>query len=279
MAMAKVGALVRDYVTQDSVTRQLARVADVEFVDSAASLVKAAADRSIGAVITELADEMGRSVAPMVVELLARAPSLPIVLYDVLNRPAIDRLTDILVPGLRIEFVLRDAEPLGTTVRRALGSALPPTVAPILLERFLPLAPPSLHVFLAVAALKAPSGRSLEHLAHWSGVARRTLARRLAAAGWQPPSVVLQTFRALDVVWLMTVNGRSARRVRELRDLGTPSSIGRLLRRYLGLAPRELRDAGGFAAALDIAQRAIVGNDASSPRHLSRPEPSHVDHG
>src|SRR5580704_3178273 len=252
--MPTVGALVRDFATQDAVARQLSRVADVRFVDSAAALVQMGVDGGVGAVITELSDEAGRSVAPMVVELTARAPSLPIVLYDVLNRPAIDRLQEILVPGLRTEFVLRDVEPLGTTVRQALAGALPPTVAPILIERFVPLAPLSLHVFIAVAALKAPSGRSLEHLAQWSGVARRTLARRLVAANWQPPSVVLQTFRALDAVWLMTVCGRSARRVRELRDLGGPSSIGRLLRRYLGLAPLELRDAGGLVRR-SISQR------------------------
>lgn len=261
--MPTVGALVRDFATQDSVTRQLARVADVEFMNSASALVESVFERPIGAVITELNDESGRSVAPLIVELVARAPSLPIVLYDVLNRPAIDRLGEILVPGLRIEFVLRDREPLGTTVRRALSSKLPPTVAPILLERFLPLAPPSLHVFLAVAALKAPSGRGLEHLAQWSGITRRTLSRRLASAGWQPPSVVLQTFRALDAVWLMTVGRRSARRVRELRGLGGPSAVGRLMRRYLGLAPLELRDAGGFEAALDIAERAIVRNNSN----------------
>jgi hypothetical protein len=265
--MPTVGALVRDYATQDSVARQLRRVADVQFVDSANALVRIGVEGAVGAVIAELGDETGRSVAPTVVELTARAPSLPIVLYDVLNRPAIDRLSEILVPGLRIEFVLRDVEPLGTTVRQALGAALPPTVAPILLERFLPLAPPSLHVFIAVAALKAPSGRSLEHLAQWSGVTRRTLARRLATAGWQPPSVVLQTFRALDAVWLMTVFRRSARRVQELRGLGSPSSVGRLMRRYLGLAPLELRDAGGFAAALDIAERAIVGTNSHAGRH------------
>jgi hypothetical protein len=277
--MPTVGALVRDFATQDAVARQLARVADVRFVNTAAALVQVGVEDGVGAVITELSDEAGRSVAPMVVELTARVPTLPILLYDVLNRPAIDRLQEILVPGLHTEFVLRDVEPLGTTVRRALAGALPPTVAPILIERFLPLAPTSLHVFIAVAALKAPSGRGLEHLAQWSGVARRTLARRLAAASWQPPSVVLQTFRALDAVWLMTVSGRSARRVRELRDLGGPSSVGRLLRRYLGLAPLELRDAGGFAAALDIAQHAIIGNDANSRRHHSLRQPSRVDHG
>jgi AraC-like DNA-binding protein len=258
--MPTVGAFVRDYATQDSVTRQLARVADVQFVESAASLIRVSAAGHVAAVITELGDESGRSVAPMVVELTARAPAVPIVLYDALNRPTIDRLTEILVPGLAIDFVLRDAEPLAGVVRRALATPSPPTVAPILLQRFLPLAPLSLHVFIAVAALKAPSGRGLEHLAQWSGITRRTVARRLAAAAWAPPSVVLQTFRALDAVWLMTVAGWSARRVQEFRGFSNASAVGRLMRRYLGVAPLELRETGGFDAALEIAERAIVGN-------------------
>jgi transcriptional regulator GlxA family with amidase domain len=177
-----------------------------------------------------------------------------------------------------MEFVLRDLEPLSTPVRRALSSQLPPTMAPILLERFLPLSPPSLHVFIAVAALKATSGRSLEHLAQWSGITRGVLARRLGAAGWESPSVVLQTFRALDAAWLMTVGNCSARRVQDLRGFGGPNSVGRLMRRYLGLAPFELRDAGGFAAALDIAERAIVGSDSHSSRHRSLQSESRVDH-
>jgi hypothetical protein len=265
--MATVGALVRDFATQESVTRQLSRVADVQFVESAASLVRVTVSGSIATVVTELHDEVGRSVAPLIVELVACAPSVPIVLYDTLTRPAIDQLTQILVPGLAIDFVLRDVEPLGTTVRQALATGLPPSVSPVLLERFLPLAPQSLRVFMAVAALKAPSGRGLEHLALWSGITRRTVARRLASAGWQPPSVLLQTFRALDAVWLMAVCGRSARQVQELRRFSTPSSVGRLLRRYLGLAPLELRDEGGFAAALDIAEHALVGNNSPRVSH------------
>jgi hypothetical protein len=259
--MQTVGALVRDYATQDSVTRQLSRVADVHFVENAATLVQAGIAGDVAAIITELGDESGRSVAPMVVELTARAPRVPIVLYDTLTRPGVDRLTEILVPGLSIDFVLRDAEPLAGAVRRALSAPMPPSVSPILLQRFLPLAPLSLHVFLAIAALKAPSGRGLEHLSHWSGITRRTAGRRLAAAGWQAPSVLLQTFRALDAVWLMTVVGWSARRVQELRGFSNRSSVGRLMRRYLGLAPLDLRESGGFAVALEIAERALVGNN------------------
>ncbi len=261
--MPTVGALVRDFATQDSVTRQLSRVADVIFFDTAEALTRAGVAGDVAAVITELADESGRSVAPMVVELSARAPTVPIVLYDALNRPTIDRLIEILVPGLSIDFVLRDAEPLAGAVRRALSAPMPPSVSQILLQHFVPLAPLSLHVFVAVAALKAPSGRGLEHLAQWSGITRRTVARRLTAAGWQAPSVLLQTFRALDAVWLMTVNGWSARRVQELRGLSNRSSVGRLMRRYLGLAPLELRESGGFETALEIAERAIVGNSAA----------------
>jgi AraC-like DNA-binding protein len=261
--MPTVGALVRDYATQDSVTRQLARVADVHFVENAAALIRTGVAGEVSAVITELGDESGRSIAPMIVELTARAPRVPIVLYDTLNRPAVDRLTEILVPGLSIDFVLRDVEPLVGTVRRALSMTMPPSVSAILLQRFLPLAPLPLHVFVAVAALKAPSGRGLEHLAQWSGITRRTVARRLDAAGWQAPSVLLQTFRALDAVWLMTMYGWSVRRVQELRGFSNRSSIGRLMRRYLGIAPLELRETGGFEVALEIAERAIVGNNTT----------------
>jgi hypothetical protein len=277
--MPTVGALIRDYASQESVARQLSRIAEVRFVESAAALADAGASGAVAVVITELGDESGRSIAPMIVELTARAPTVPIIIYDALNRPTIDRLTEILAPGLAIDFVLREAEPLGSTVRQALSAPLPPTASPILFQHFVRLAPLPLRVFVAVAALKAPTGRGLDHLAQWSGITRRTAARRLAAAGWQPPSVVLQTFRALDAVWLMTVCDWSARRVQELRRFSNPSAVGRLMRRYLGLAPLELRDMGGFEAALDVAERAIAGNNSPAGGHAHPREWSRPNHG
>jgi transcriptional regulator GlxA family with amidase domain len=105
--------------------------------------------------------------------------------------------------------------------------------------------------------LKAASRRSVEQLARWSGITRQTLARRLRDAGWPSPHTIMQSFRALDAIWLMAECGWSARRVQEVRLFANASAVGRLTRRYTGMAPRAIREEGGFSAALETVERAL----------------------
>jgi hypothetical protein len=111
--------------------------------------------------------------------------------------------------------------------------------------------PTALRVFVALAILAAPARRGVEEVARWSGVSLRTIERRLRHARWPAARVVLQSFTALDVVWLMTEYRWSARRVQQVRAFSHPSGVTRLLATYAGTRPATLFEDGGFAAALE----------------------------
>jgi hypothetical protein len=254
-----VGVLVADAAGRDAVAQQLAKVAEVVFADCGAALLQGG---RFAAVISQLDDVSGQSIAPIVVKLAVQTPNVPVILYDSLNRTSIGKLVGSFAAGLPIDFVVRDAEPIGPALRRMLSAEVPPTIAPLLLQRFLPLASPSLALFVALAALKAPSGRGIEHLARWSGASPRTILRRMAKTGWQRPSVLLQSFRALDAAWLIAVHHWSARKVATIRGLGSSGNVGRLLRRYLAIDPLALREPGSFRAVVDVAQRDLVSGGA-----------------
>jgi hypothetical protein len=244
---------------QSHVSHQLGSVASVQFSADADAVLTRASAGQIHAIVAELHDAAGRPITPFVVSLTARAPAVPLVIYDRADRDRMETLRTMLAPGIGVEFVVRPFEPLAPVMHRALGARLPPTVAPVLLHHVVSRAPPSLRVFLSLAALKAPTRRGVRHLALWSGMSPRTVERRLSRAGWATAQVILQSFRALDVIWLMAEYHWSARRVKEVRGFAHASVITRLTQRYGGgVTPATLRESGGFTAALDAVVRAVT---------------------
>lgn len=238
-------------------TRELGSIARVEWHDRAAAVIERARG-GVDAVICGLEDESGRSVIATLVSLAALDPAIPIVVNARVNRTTIHKWLSVVTTGLRLEPVVRPYQPLGPVLRRVVAPDFRPGAAAVLLQQFVPGAPASLQVFVALAALGASVRHSVERVALWSGVTPRTIERRLRRAGWPSAHTVLQSFAALDAVWLMTEYGWSARRVQQVRQFPHESSVTRLLARYAGLRPATLREAGGFPTALEHVMRVLV---------------------
>jgi hypothetical protein len=256
--MPRIGALLPTAAARVEARRQLASVADVESTD-AATLLTRATRGTVNAVITESTDAAGLSVASFVISLAARAPQVPLLIYDRADRIRLAAVRALLIPGLPIDYVVRPVEPLAPVVRDALRAAMPPVVAPVLLQHVVGYAPGPLRVFLTLAACKAPTGRGAAQLAQWGGVSLRTIERRLRRLGWASAHAILQSFRALDVIWLMSEYGWSARRVQLARGLSHPSVITRLTRRWGGgVTPRTIHETGGFDASLSAVLASVM---------------------
>ena len=256
--MPVIGALVGEGSIRDEITRQLDRLGDIEYCSSTATAVEAAAGGRIELLLTALRDDSGDPIARAIPVLGVRAPRVPVVLYDQVTRTTVGLLRATLVPGLRMDCVVRPYEPLAPVVRQMLAATLPPVVAPILIQRFAAVVPTPLEAFVTIAALKAPSARGLDQLARWSGVTPRTIERRLVRAHWAPVHVLLQSCRALDVLWLMTQYGWSAKRLQRARGFSYPSAITRLTQRYAGVSPRDVREGLDFRTVLNDVVRRIT---------------------
>jgi hypothetical protein len=244
---------------RSAIGEQLAYVAVLRYLDSMDAVGDAMVGGPIDVVVTD-ADALRAGIAGWR-QRAARGElgRVPVVVYDRADRLTTDALPALMVPGLQIEFVVRPAEPLLPALRRMMAGGQPSSPVPLILRRLLPLAPSPLRVFLAIAVLKATSGRGVYQLARWSRVSPRTVERRLVRSGWATPRVVLQTVRALDAVWLMSEHGWPARRIQRLRQFAHASSITRLMQRYLGgLTPAGVREGAAFASALDYACNALT---------------------
>jgi len=212
------------------------------------------AAREVGAVIVELDGES--SASPVLPVMLAAADQhrpVPVVLYVRRVSPLLPgRLLALVAPGLRVAAVIdgRRGAPPVAALRRAVKDALrepppPPGVEPTLLHHFVPIAPPPIQTFVALAALTAAGRYTVAELAGWCGVDPRTIGRALQSAGWAEARVVVQTFRALGVAWLMGVYRCSAGYVAAVRGQDA-SAQTRLTRHYLGVTPAMLQKGDAF---------------------------------
>ena len=253
-----VGVVVCGGDDRSVIGEQLANAAVLRYLDSIDVASGVVAGGAIDVVVTD-ADSLRAGIAGWRQRVAGRARVIPVVVYDRADRLTIDALPAVMVPGLRVEFVVRPSEPLLPALRRVMVDGQPPSAVPVILRRLLPLAPSPLRTFLAIAVLKATSGRGVAQLARWSRVSPRTVERRLVRSGWATARVVLQTVRALDAVWLMSEHRWPARRIQRLRRFAHSSSITRLMQRYLGgLTPAGVREGGGFEPALEYACNALV---------------------
>jgi hypothetical protein len=247
---------------REEVTRQLTPLGIVEWCDSADALVERAVAGDVDAVVTGFDDEADRSIAPAIVALAARRPSLPVIVYERINGATLHKLLAVFATGVRMTCAVRPHEHLEPVLRYVSSPSFFPSVTPVLLQHFVRHAPAGLAVFVALAALVAPSRRGVAEVAAWARASPRTIDRRLLRARWPTAHTILQSFVALDAVWLMTEYGWPARHVQEVRGFSHPSAVTRLLARYCGVHPGTLHEDGGFAAALEHVTRVLSVGEA-----------------
>jgi hypothetical protein len=243
--------------SRHELSRQLGPLGELTWCERGASLVAEVRGGGLDAVVLGASDERGRSVAPLVVDIADAQPSLPVVIHNRIDRAAISGLLAVMTLGLRMECAARPFARLDRVVRFVLAPDYRPGVGPLLLHHFLPHVPPALAVFIALAILEAPSRRSVAELAAWSQSSVRTIERHLRRERWRTAHVVVQSFSALDAVWLMTEYGWSAQRVQAARGFSHPSGVTRLLSTYAGTKPATLLVDGGFPAALEHVSRVL----------------------
>jgi hypothetical protein len=255
--LLRIGVLAGG-TSRAELSQQLSPLGQIDWCERPDALVGRAIDGSLDAVVTDVEDRNGGSVAPVIVDLAAYRPTLPVVVYARINRATLDHLLAVCALGLRLECAARPFARLAPLLQHMCSPSYRPGVAPLLLHRVMPSVPSALGVFIALAILSAPARRGVEEVARWSGVSSRTIERRLQQAGFPAAHVVLRSWAPRDAAWLMTEYGWTARRVQLMRNFAHPSGVTRLLARYAGTRPATLQLDGGFPAALAHVMRVLM---------------------
>jgi AraC-like DNA-binding protein len=236
-----IGALVQEVSVQQEIARQVAPLGTTRFLPTAAALIEAVAAHTVDIAIAELRDEQGQLITPVLDALAARPKPVPVILYDKLSPWRVEALQEIVRHHRIVDFVVRSNESLTSATRVALRQSDRLPVWTLLFPRWLDLAPPGLSPFLVIAALKAPHIASVDRLARLTGSTLRTIERYLVRARWAPARAIVGSIRALDVVWLMSEYKLSTRQVLYSRGFSHPTNIRRLMKRYAGVTPAQVR--------------------------------------
>lgn len=139
-----------------------------------------------------------------------------------------------------------EARSLGTAVRRSLESV-----------------DPSVREAVLLAVTRAHERIAPEHFAELLALHRRTLAKRLAAAGFPPPQRLITWGRLIVAAHMLEEPGRSANSVAASLDFPSGSAFRNTCQRYLHATPEMIRARGGATYAVKALLRTV-----SDSRHI-----------
>lgn len=246
-------ALVTDRTARSRLRATVAALglgAAVRFVDRRAEVADVLASDDFDLLIVEPRDAEGLSTPPLVSQVRAAHPSLPVIAYCALA-PGMSRDLVLLARSGADEILLRGFDDLGLAFRRAASRARQAISEEAVVRAWRARVPEHAWPIVDLCIRRASERLSVVELARMLGVHRRTLVNRLAAAGLPGPAAV-QSWALLSIAAsLLADRARPAAQV--ARCLGFPSlsAFRKMLRRYAGLTPRDLRAPGGVDRILD----------------------------
>jgi len=285
-AARRVGVVVPPGGVRDGVRDELANGYTVHLADSGAALVPRIDAGEVDVVVLGLgldhaapdADSLGDAVLAAA----ARQPAVPLVLYvPRMHTGVVDRLPDVLLPGLLLDVVFAPFDSLPGALARVLAAPRPPPgIEPTLVYDYVEHVPASAGAFVAAAALTAgrrfaraerrkdrlererrARERPVWELARRCDIDVRTLDRTLGRAGCMSAREFADTFRALDAARLMIVHHWSAGTVCRVRGFAEQTVLTNLLGRCLGVTPRRLHDYS-FEELRAAARKRLLGGAA-----------------
>lgn len=246
-----VVALVLSGEERRQLAASLASTSRLRDCARAGDLLRLASQSGVSAVVAELRDSSGASTFPDLLALQRERPSLPIVVVLSLTQADARVTLGVVRAGLRAVWVIRHFERLDVAVAAALAAdpALGPETA--ILQAVGPVVHPTALPFFVFGAAAAARPITVADAARVLGISSRALEMRLKRVGLSPPREVLACCRALHAAWRLDVLGQSSKQVTAGLGFPSPSALCKLVVRFAGVTPRQVRERGGFLLLLD----------------------------
>lgn len=272
-ASPPIAALIVSRQARARVQGSLRSSSALTFYESAGELAGAVRARPVQAVILEPRDRDGVLTAPIARSIREGFPSVPVLAYCEVMRPAAS--SDILAlarAGVN-ELVFKDVDDLGVALRSALASAERRCLAARALSELAPHVPATMRPVLQYCLEHAHDALTVADLARAHGIHRKTLHNRLCEAVLPGPRALLGWCRLLVAAELLEDPKRPIEQVALSLDYPSAAAFRNMLRRYTGLAPSEVRVNGGAACILHAFRMALSRGRAGARRIAPAAEP------
>jgi AraC-like DNA-binding protein len=233
-------------------------------VRTAAELAEAAARAQL--VVVEPTDADGVSIAPVVAQLRAGYPDVPVIAYCDARRLSPGQLVHLVRAGVS-EVVLQGVDDVRTVIENALASAVRECTADLVLARLRGGLSRETYAIVEFFLRHATAAVSVHDAAAALGVHRKTLVNRLTAAHDVSPSEIAAWARLLVAARLLDAPGRTADGVALEAGFSSGTALRNMLRRHTGLTPGALRTGLGFEGLCRRFEALLQGQrDATVPR-------------
>ena len=246
-----IAALIDDRMVRARFTEASTEYGTVTFYETAAQLIAAVADGVASIVVAEWRDASGAVVEAAIRDLHTDYPSVPILVYAPLTPTG---ARDMLA-GARAgatDVVIADFDDVGVALRHRIAAAQTAALADHVVSRLAPLVPDSVARMLGFFFRHAQSAPTVAATAVALRVHRKTLALHCARAGLATPSALCCWARLILAAQRLEDPLRTTERA--ATELGFPSgsAFRKMLKRYTGLSPSDVRERGGSAHLIQL---------------------------
>jgi AraC-like DNA-binding protein len=221
----------------------------------------------VAAVLTELRDVHGRSAAPFIATLISRLPGTPVIGMARLRAGEQREVAAATRAGM-CEVVFVDYESPWCVVRPLVARAPVETAMSAAVGALGSQVPDSLRPIVEYSLRYASASLTPDRLARACGLPRRTLTRRLAAAGLPAPGALVSWTRLCLAASLLEHTTMPVEHVAELAGYPSAVTLRQSFRRYAGVTPSAIRADGGLGALVERfrarPRRALLAEPAAS---------------
>lgn len=195
--------------------------------------------------VVSAVDREGRSTAALVGEVRRAFPDVAIVAYCEVGRTPSSAMTELVQAGAH-QLMLHPNDDSRLGLETLLRNAHRTNVATMVFEAIADAVPPDAHPLVNLYLRGGEGPVPVTEAAMQLGVHRKTLRNRMEAAGLPAPVDLRAWCRLFLAARLLDEPGRTVESVALQLDFNTGSALRNLMRRRAGLAPWELRAAGGL---------------------------------
>lgn len=263
--MIGIGALIFDRERRKRVQQAFQQVGALEFFRSDKLLRAAIHSGSVQVVITELRDPQGRLMADQIRRIHDEFPSIPIIAYTELIRQRTKDALWAAHAGVR-DIILReydDSECMARSIVRMTDANI---VAAKVLEAFGAELPMGAREVFDFCFRNAQHGLTVGAVAGHLRASRKTLRNRLVLVDLPPPHKILGWSRLLLAMRLVDQGDQSVEEIAYELNFPSGASLRNMLKRYVGLSPKEVKRRGGFAYMLSAFTHALGGSNRQRSR-------------
>lgn len=201
--------------------------------------------------VAALEDEAGQSTLPLLRSIRQRSHQARILLCIGSSPREMRSALSAVLEGIATEVVINGQDDLSVIIMRHLLAAEEVSLANVILQVTQAMVSAFAQHALEWAAYRIDANLSVAQWAGGLGLDRKTLSVRFKRSGLHSPHVVLGWHRALYCAYHMRDSSTPVSTIAKTLKVNSASDVNRLVHRYLGAKPSELRDPSGLAKALD----------------------------